>query len=56
MEVSKVDIKVEVQEGSKITTYTLNTKPTEKAIGEAAKSIKTWLRDTFVKETRETVV
>lgn len=55
-----MDIKVEVQEGNKSTTYTLNTKPTEEAIGKAIESlsedIKSWLRETFKKETKETLV
>lgn len=55
-----MDIKVEVQEGSKTTTYTLNTKPTEEAVGKAieslGKDIKSWLRGTFKKETKETLV
>lgn len=55
-----MDIKVEVKEGSKTTTYVLNTKPTEEAVSKVVKDlekdIKSWLRDTFKKETKETLV
>ena len=51
-----MDIKIEVVEGKKTTTLKLNTTPTEEAINKAAKSMEDWLRKTFVKETKETIV
>lgn len=55
-----MEIKVEVTEGNKTTSYILNTRPTEEAVGKAvevlARDIKSWLRETFTKETRETIV
>ena len=55
-----MDIKVEVKEGNKTTTYVLNTKPTEEAVSKVVKDlekdIKSWLRGTFKKETEETLV
>lgn len=57
---ANLDIKVEVKEGNKTTSYVLNTKPTEEAISKVVKDLekdlKSWIRDTFKKETSETLV
>lgn len=51
-----MDLKIEVKEGNKTTTYAANLEPTKKAIDKAAKGIQSWLRDTFTKDTKTTLV
>ena len=54
-----MDIKVELKEGAKTTTYSVKTEPTEKAIKAAIRflggNIKNWVNETVTKETKEDI-
>jgi hypothetical protein len=49
-----MNFKVEIKEGNKLTTYTVDFSPTEKKIKEATGRIGAVMRELFPKVTKET--